>query len=58
MLAVNAVDADKEQRAVEVMKRLEALEIERAEGVWRDRQWVDFDPVASPNLVYSSDQNG
>jgi hypothetical protein len=39
MLAVNAVDADKEQRAVEVMKRHEAQEIERAEGVWRDRQW-------------------
>ena len=28
-----------------------AKDIERASGMWRDGDWVDFDPVASPHLV-------
>jgi hypothetical protein len=28
-----------------------AVDIERAEGEWRDGDWVDFNPIAAPRLV-------
>ena len=28
-----------------------AIDIERAEGVWRDGTWADFDPLRTPRLV-------
>jgi hypothetical protein len=28
-----------------------ALEIERAEGEWRDAAWIDFDPRRIPDFV-------
>lgn len=52
MLAVNAVDANREQRALELLQCHQAQDIERAEGDWGNGQWVDFDPVAIPNLVH------
>ena len=55
MLAINTIDADRERRALELLKRHEAQDVERAEGVWRNGQWVDFDPVATPDRVHSSD---
>jgi hypothetical protein len=51
MLAVNAVDAHRQQRALELLQRHQAQDIERAEGEWSNGQWVDFDPVAIPNRM-------
>jgi hypothetical protein len=37
--------------AVEVLRRQGAMDIEEADGVWRDGMWQDFDPTAKPRLV-------
>jgi hypothetical protein len=49
MLAVNAGEDDRKQRAFQLLKQHGALDIEWAEGTWGDGQWLDFDPVAVPN---------
>jgi len=36
---------------VELLQRMGATDIERAEGIWRNGDWVDFDPLAPPQLV-------
>ena len=43
-VAVNVDRAGTEPLAVEVLTGVGAQDISRAEGVWRDRQWQDFDP--------------
>ena len=50
MVAVNLGDAD-EAPVVELLQRMGATSIERAEGTWRNGDWVDFDPLAPPKLV-------
>jgi len=51
MIAVR-VDADGAQNTVVgVMREQGGADIERAEGEWRDGEWVDFDPVAKPQPV-------
>jgi hypothetical protein len=45
-------DADgADDRAVQALRGQGALEIERADGDWRDGEWVDFDPLRTPQLV-------
>lgn len=51
LVAVRADTADAEERAIETLKRDGAADVERREGVWRNGQWEDFDPVAPPNRV-------
>lgn len=49
-----AVCADREgahDRAIELMRQEGALDVEEAEGVWRDGVWEDFDPTAVPHRV-------
>jgi hypothetical protein len=50
MVAMNLGDAD-EGPVVELLQRMGATDIERADGNWRNGDWVDFDPVAPPKLV-------
>lgn len=50
MVAVHLGDAD-EAPVVELLQRMGASDIERAEGTWRNGDWVDFDPLAPPQLV-------
>jgi hypothetical protein len=46
MIAVNVDRAGMEPRALAVLKRCGARDVGRAEGVWRDGSWRDFDPRA------------
>ena len=45
------VDDSTEHHAIDVLRAHGALEIERAEGEWRDAAWIDFDPRRIPDLV-------
>ncbi|MDQ3260798.1 MAG: hypothetical protein M3Q00_08450 [Pseudomonadota bacterium] len=50
-LAVRAPDDQATQRAIGVLGAEGAEDIELADGIWRDGQWVDFDPVNPPRLI-------
>jgi len=51
LVAVHAVDANAEQKALDILRRNGAADIERREGVWENGEWKDFDPVAPPARV-------
>ena len=55
MVAVHAADAGAEDRAIRVLRERGAQNIERADGVWDNGDWADFNPTAEPLLV---DQDG
>jgi len=44
------VTAATEAAAARVLRDCEGKDVEKAEGRWRDGDWVDFDPVAAPVL--------
>ncbi|MBA4142388.1 MAG: hypothetical protein H0X43_05125 [Nitrosospira sp.] len=52
MLAIRVGNADNTQRIVERLRQHGAADIERAEGKWEKGNWVDYDPVTPPKLVY------
>jgi hypothetical protein len=47
-VAAHAPEPEQRANALEVLQTSGAKDIETAEGLWRDGQWVDFDPVAPP----------
>ncbi len=51
MVAVNVGDGARESDAVRALHACGADNIERAEGRWENGDWVDFNPVAEPDLV-------
>jgi hypothetical protein len=51
MVAVNTGDGARQQTAIDVLRARGAHTIERAEGTWRDGDWVDFDPARRPSYV-------
>ncbi|NVM79230.1 hypothetical protein FHW83_005067 [Duganella sp. SG902] len=51
LIAVAVDDAAHEQRALEVLRRLGARDIERAEGSITGGDWRDFDPNSLPVLL-------
>ena len=51
VVAVRISERVPEQRAIEVLKRHGARDIERAEGTWRNGKWEDFDPLSAPQRV-------
>ncbi len=51
MIAVHVVNAADQNRVVEALKAAGAADIERAEGKWEGGDWVDFDPLAAPELM-------
>ena len=52
LIAVNADMAGIEaERIVRLFEECGAWQVERAEGLWSDGEWTDFDPVMPPNLV-------
>lgn len=51
MLAVNVGTPENGVPVVECLRALGAEGIERADGEWRDGQWVDFDPLSAPHRV-------
>lgn len=51
LLAVALSDQAEESRVLDVLRRVGAHHIERAEGTVQDGDWVDFDPLSMPVLV-------
>ncbi|KRB94135.1 hypothetical protein [Noviherbaspirillum sp. Root189] len=51
MVAVAVPDQEYEDRALQVLRTLGAVDIERAEGTIENGDWSDFDPMAPMNLV-------
>lgn len=51
MVAVNAASDERENEAIRVLRECGADNIERAQGVWENGDWVDFNPNVEPVLV-------
>jgi len=51
LVAVAFDDAGQADRAVDVLRRLGAHHIERADGNIVDGDWADFDPASRPQLI-------
>jgi hypothetical protein len=51
LIAVAAEDGEQEQRALAVLQRLGASDIERAEGSISNGDWRDFNPNSLPLLI-------
>jgi hypothetical protein len=51
MVAVRVDNDGAEDRAVRVLRAQGAIEIERAEGTWRDGAWADFNPARPQQLI-------
>ncbi|MBK8325081.1 MAG: hypothetical protein IPL06_21055 [Betaproteobacteria bacterium] len=51
MLAVRIALPGHEDRVIAALRAEGALDIESAEGEWRDGDWIDFDPLAAPRLI-------
>ncbi len=45
------VEGADEARAVELMRRLGAEKVERADGIVEDGDWKDFDPLSLPQYI-------
>lgn len=54
MLAVCVDRGGTGRRALDVLAQQGAMDIEEAQGVWRDGKWEDFDPVVPPRSVRST----
>jgi hypothetical protein len=52
LVAVAFDEAGDESRAVDVLRRLGAVQIERARGNIVDGDWADFDPSIPPEIVH------
>jgi hypothetical protein len=56
LVAVNADAAGiAPEEIVRIFEECGAWQVERAEGVWAEGEWKDFDPVSLPHLVGGSD---
>ncbi len=51
ILAVHIARPANEEFVIDDLRVSGAEDIEEAEGVWRDGDWVDFNPVQAPRLV-------
>jgi hypothetical protein len=52
LVAVAFDDAGQESRAIDVLRRLGAHHIERAQGNIVDGDWADFDPTSAPHPIH------
>lgn len=51
LVAINTSQSPIEQTAIDILRRIGAHNIERAEGTWRDGAWEDFDASSIPRPV-------
>ncbi|HEX5126134.1 MAG TPA: hypothetical protein VFW00_05295, partial [Rhodocyclaceae bacterium] len=51
LLAVHVDEFSRETSASKILKSCGGLDVERANGQWRNGKWSDFDPVRSPVLT-------
>lgn len=54
MLSVRIATPVNEKRVIAVLRAQGAADIERADGLWHDGDWTDFNPVTAPRLVTAS----
>jgi hypothetical protein len=57
MLSVRIAKPADEERVISTLRAQGAADIERAEGEWRDGDWVDFNPVQKPKLITNMEGN-
>jgi hypothetical protein len=43
---------DDKQRIISTLKAGQAEDIELAQGIWRNGDWVDFNPIEAPHLEH------
>jgi hypothetical protein len=53
MIAVAVSDDHQIDHALRVLRAAGAMDIERAQGTIENGDWVDFDPLATPELVHT-----
>lgn len=59
LVAVNVGAGDiTEDEVIRILENCGAQQVERAEGVWADGQWADFDAVRPPQLIGGRDPRG
>lgn len=51
IIAVRIGRANDAQKIIQCLRQFGAADIEKAEGTWENGNWVDFDPVSSPQLI-------
>jgi hypothetical protein len=51
MLSVHIAQPVNENRVITILRSQGAQDIEQAQGEWRDGDWVDFNPLAAPQLI-------
>lgn len=51
MLSVHIVNPINEKRVIATLRAQGAVDIEQAQGEWRNGEWADFNPLAAPQLV-------
>lgn len=51
LVSVHAPEAQVESDAITVLREAGAFDLERADGMWSDGLWDDFDPTMQPKLV-------
>ncbi len=51
MLSVRIANPESENRVITTLRAQGALDIEQAQGEWRDGDWTDFNPLAVPQWV-------
>jgi hypothetical protein len=50
-VAVRTSSPSDEQRAIEIFYENNGQHVERAEGIWRDGAWANFDPLVAPVIA-------
>ena len=58
MMVAVRVDSGGEEGVAQVLRAQGALEVERAQGDWRDGTWADFDPRRTPNPIDTPNAKG
>lgn len=41
-----------ENSLIQILEQHGALDVEKTEGLWRNGEWVDFDPIIPPRLLH------
>lgn len=58
VVLVMHVQPDTQDRAVQLLKQLNGRDIQRSNGIWRQGEWKNFDPIARPNPSASTGGRG
>lgn len=53
VVAVRIESGQAEQSAIATLRTQGAIHVEKADGEWRDGQWIDFNPVSAPVILHA-----